>query len=38
MGRAIANGKVGPLEMSWERYLAIILDGLRAPGGAPLPE
>jgi AcrR family transcriptional regulator len=37
MGRAIANGKVGPLEMSWERYLAIILDGLRAPGSAPLP-
>jgi AcrR family transcriptional regulator len=23
--------------MSWERFLAIVLDGLRAPGSSPLP-
>jgi hypothetical protein len=24
--------------MSWERFLAIVLDGLRAPGSAKLPD
>lgn len=38
MGRALSDGKVGPLEMSWERYLQIILDGLRAPGATALPD
>jgi AcrR family transcriptional regulator len=38
MGRAIVEGKVGPLAMSWERYLAIVLDGLRAPGATTLPD
>lgn len=38
VGRALSEGKIGPLEMSWERYLAIILDGLRAPGTARLPD
>lgn len=38
MGRAMSSGTVGPLEMSWQRYLAVILDGLRAPGREPLPE
>ncbi len=38
LGRALVEGKVGPLEMSWERYLQIILDGLRAPGAMPLPD
>jgi hypothetical protein len=23
--------------MSWERYLALAIDGLRAPGSTPLP-
>jgi AcrR family transcriptional regulator len=38
MGRALSKGVIGPHEMSWERYLAIILDGLRAPGTATLPD
>lgn len=38
VGRALSEGKIGPLEMGWERYLAIILDGLRAPGTDPLPD
>jgi AcrR family transcriptional regulator len=38
VGRALSHGKIGPMEMSWERYLAIILDGLRAPGANPLPD
>jgi len=38
LGRALSEGKIGPQEMSWERYLAIILDGLRAPGRAKLPD
>lgn len=38
VGRALSEGKIGPQEMSWERYLAIILDGLRAPGATPLPD
>jgi hypothetical protein len=24
--------------MSWKRYLAIVLDGLRAPGSSELPD
>ncbi|MEJ7893485.1 MAG: helix-turn-helix domain-containing protein [Solirubrobacteraceae bacterium] len=27
----------GPPGASWERMLALVLDGLRAPGGSPLP-
>jgi AcrR family transcriptional regulator len=38
IGRALVDGKVGPLEMSWERYLQVILDGLRAPGSRALPD
>ena len=38
VGRALSEGRIGPMEMSWERYLAIILDGLRAPGAARLPD
>jgi AcrR family transcriptional regulator len=38
MGRALNQGVIGPHEMSWERYLAILLDGLRAPGANPLPD
>jgi AcrR family transcriptional regulator len=38
LGRALVDGKVGPLEMSWERYLQVILDGLRAPATKPLPD
>jgi AcrR family transcriptional regulator len=38
VGRALSEGKIGPQEMSWERYMAIILDGLRAPGTNPLPD
>jgi AcrR family transcriptional regulator len=38
MGRAMHEGVIGPLAMSWPRYLAIILDGLRAPGTGPLPD
>ncbi len=37
IGRALVDGKVGPMEMSWERMLQVILDGLRAPGRQPLP-
>jgi AcrR family transcriptional regulator len=38
MGRALSEGVIGPHEMSWQRYLAILLDGLRAPGTSPLPD
>jgi AcrR family transcriptional regulator len=38
VGRALSQGRIGPHGMGWERYLAIILDGLRAPGATPLPE
>ena len=38
VGRALSEGKIGPMEMGWERYLAIILDGLRSPGTVPLPD
>ncbi len=38
VGRALSQGRIGPHGMGWERYLAIILDGLRAPGANPLPE
>ena len=38
MGRGMVEGRVGPLSMSWERYLTILLDGLRAPGETPLPD
>ena len=38
LGRALNEGTIGPQEMSWERYLAIILDGLRAPGRERLPD
>ena len=38
MGRALKHGVIGPHEMSWERFLAIVLDGLRAPGATPLPD
>ena len=37
IGRALVDGKVGPMEMSWERMLQVILDGLRARGQQPLP-
>ena len=37
LGRALSEGRIGPMEMSWERYLQVILDGLRAPGTRPLP-
>ena len=35
--QAARAGETAP-GMSWERFLAIVLDGLRAPGSAPLPE
>jgi AcrR family transcriptional regulator len=35
--QAARTGETAP-GMSWERFLAIVLDGLRAPGSAPLPE
>jgi len=35
--QAARAGETAP-GMSWERFLAIVLDGLRAPGGPPLPE
>lgn len=38
MGRALTDGTIGPMDMSWERYLGIILDGLRAPGANRLPD
>jgi AcrR family transcriptional regulator len=28
----------GPPRASWQRMLVLVLDGLRAPGGSPLPE
>ena len=36
LGRATSAGSGGPA-MSGQRYLAIVLDGLRAPGATPLP-
>jgi AcrR family transcriptional regulator len=36
LGRATRVGSKGPT-MSWQRYLAIVLDGLRAPGSSELP-
>ncbi len=36
LGRATRVGSTGPT-MSWERYLVIMLDGLRAPGATSLP-
>jgi AcrR family transcriptional regulator len=38
LGRALSEGRIGPMEMSWERYLQVILDGLRAPGTQRLPD
>jgi AcrR family transcriptional regulator len=37
LGRATRVGSAGPT-MSWKRYLAIMLDGLRAPGTSKLPD
>lgn len=37
LGRATRVGSSGPT-MSWKRYLAIMLDGLRAPGSSRLPD
>jgi hypothetical protein len=34
--QAAMSGEMAP-GMSWERFLAIVLDGLRAPGSSPLP-
>jgi AcrR family transcriptional regulator len=35
---AITAGASGTMpELNWERYVAIMLDGLRAPGQEPLP-
>jgi AcrR family transcriptional regulator len=34
--QAARKGEMAP-GMSWERFLAIVLDGLRAPGGDKLP-
>jgi AcrR family transcriptional regulator len=33
-----AGHAVGPPRASWQRMLALVLDGLRAPGTAPLPD
>src|SRR5436190_1879679 len=35
--QAARAGEMAP-GMSWERFLAIVLDGLRAPGSSLLPE
>jgi AcrR family transcriptional regulator len=37
LGRATRVGSTGPT-MSWQRYLVIMLDGLRAPGATSLPD
>jgi AcrR family transcriptional regulator len=39
LGRVIEAGAAGPVpaETSWKRFLAIALDGLRAPGTEKLP-
>jgi AcrR family transcriptional regulator len=37
LGRATRVGSAGPT-MSWRRYLAIMLDGLRSPGSSTLPD
>jgi hypothetical protein len=35
---AVMAGAAGKMpELNWERFVEIILDGLRAPGSAPLP-
>jgi AcrR family transcriptional regulator len=34
LGRATAQRESGPQPMSWERYVEILLAGLRAPGDA----
>jgi AcrR family transcriptional regulator len=36
LGRA-AHVEITGMPFSWERFLALILDGMRAPGGSPLP-
>jgi hypothetical protein len=36
LARAPRRGSKGP-EMNWERYLGIVLDGLRAPAITKLP-
>ena len=35
--QAARAGEMAP-GMSWERFLAIVLDGLRAPGSGKLPD
>jgi AcrR family transcriptional regulator len=35
LGRATAQREGGPPPMSWERYVEILLAGLRAPSGEP---
>jgi AcrR family transcriptional regulator len=37
LGRAMRAG-AGDEATAWQRYLAIVLDGLRAPGSVPLPD
>jgi AcrR family transcriptional regulator len=37
LARATAPRENAPPPMSWERYLEIIIAGLRTPGGPPLP-
>ena len=37
VGRATRVGSRGPT-MSWRRYVAIVLEGLRAPGSSDLPD
>jgi AcrR family transcriptional regulator len=37
LGRATQVGAPGKV-MNWQRFLAIVLEGLRAPGSSPLPE
>jgi AcrR family transcriptional regulator len=37
LARATAPRENAPRAMSWERYLEIIIAGLRAPGSTPLP-
>ncbi len=37
LARATAPRESAPPPMSWERYLEIIIAGLRTPGSSPLP-
>ena len=37
LARATAPRDNAPRPMSWERYLEIIIAGLRAPGSSPPP-